>query len=116
MGDTQPMAPATLGLVVPPFDQESPALGRVDPGLLAAAPARRAGRGPRSQRGASMGATLEIRTPSLQWRRGDRQRGAARPYRQPRASWRAGPVIPRPGARSSGATAPTWGARLRPSS
>ena len=36
----------------------------------AAAPARLARRGPWSQRNASRGATLEIYTPSLQWRRG----------------------------------------------
>ena len=33
VGDTHPMAPGAPGLGVPPFDEEHPALGRVDPGL-----------------------------------------------------------------------------------
>ena len=40
--------------------------------------------------------------PSLQWRRGDREKGAARPYRQPRASWSAGPDTAKP-----------WGTQFR---
>ena len=74
--------------------------GALVQGRRAAAPARRAGRGPRSQRGASRGATWESCAPSLQWRQGDRQSGAARPYHQPRASWSAGPdTSTRSGAR-----------------
>ena len=67
-----------------------------------AAPLWRTGRGPRSQRGASRGATRVGCAPSLQCRRGDRQSGAAAPYRQLRALWSAGPDIARP-----------WGTRCR---
>ena len=67
-----------------------------------AAPPRRTGRGPKSQRGASRGATRAGCVPSLLWRRGDRHSAAAAPYRQPRASWSAGPD-----------TATPWGTRCR---
>ena len=47
--------------------------------------------------------------PSLQWRRGDRQSGAAAPYLQPRASWSAGPDTARPLGGAAALTAPIWG-------
>ena len=90
------MGPGALRLVVSPLDQEHPALGSASRGLRGGGTSAADGRGPRPQRGASRGATWESCAPSLQWRRGDRQSVAAWPYRQPRASWSAGPDTARP--------------------
>ena len=74
--DTQ-WPPEPSALLFHRIDQEHPALGGAGPSLRAAAPARRTGRGPRSHRGASMGATREGCAPTLQWRPGNRKSGAA---------------------------------------
>ena len=64
VGDTHPMACRALLHVVPPLDQEHLVLGGAGPSLRGAPP-RRTGRGPRSQRGVSKGATRAGCVPSL---------------------------------------------------
>ena len=80
VGDTHPMAPGAPCLVVPPLDQEYPALGAAIQGRRAAAPVRRVVRGAASPGGATAAPAAPVlprggRRPRSGVARGPRARG-----------------------------------------
>ena len=88
--------PGALCLVALPLNREHPALGGAGPGPRGSGTSAADREGTLVPEGRQQGGDWESRAPSLQWRRGDRQGAAARPYRQSRASWSVGPDTARP--------------------
>ena len=107
VGDTRPMAPGALCLVVPPLDQEHPALGSASPGLRGGGSGVADGEGTQVPKGRQQGGRPRraARPPS----NGGGGTARAGPPRHtaslgPRGA--RGPTLPGPGERAAGPSAP----------